>query len=91
MATKLRRFARICYMFEEDNEKQFHAQWFMHSSKTILQETADPKELFLINECADVMLSEVLQKAQVRILGPEEDEPVDEKPDEENDFYCRCA
>jgi DNA (cytosine-5)-methyltransferase 1 len=78
-------------MFEEDNKKQIHAQWFTHSSKTILQETADPKELFLINECADVMLSEVLQKAQVRMLGPEEDEPADEKPDEENDFYCRYA
>jgi hypothetical protein len=36
------------------------------------------------------MLSEVLQKASLRMLGQDEDEPVDDNPNMENDFYCRC-
>jgi len=34
-----------------------HVQWFEHSSKTFLQEIADPKELFLTNICDNIPVS----------------------------------
>jgi hypothetical protein len=85
------RFIKICYLFEEDGHKQFHGQWLTPACKTFLQETAHSKEMCLLNECADVAVSEILQKAKVRMMSPEEDEPIDDNPDQENDFFCRSV
>ena len=89
MMTKMYRFIKICYMFEDDNQKHFHGQWLTPASKTFLQETAHSKEMCCLNECAEVAVSEIMQKANIRIMSPEEEEPIDENQGEENNYFCR--
>jgi len=83
------RFCKICYFFEQKGEKYFHGQWFVHGSKTLLQETAHPQSLFLTNACDNLPLASVFQKCNFRWLSLEEEEPPEDKHAMENDFYCR--
>jgi DNA (cytosine-5)-methyltransferase 1 len=83
---------KICSLFEEEGEKKLHGQWFQHAAKTILQEAEDPHALYLIDECDDVKLDSIHQKANVRTLSRDESIPQDpssalfgERP--ENNFY----
>ena len=54
----------------------------------MLQETAHPQGLYLIDECEEISLQTIYQKANVRTLGPEEDEPTT-SPITDNDFFTR--
>ncbi|TCD67280.1 hypothetical protein EIP91_000302 [Steccherinum ochraceum] len=80
-------FAKICYFFEEDGQKKFHAQWYQAGVKTLLQQTAHPQELFLTNECHDVLLDCILQKCNLKELLPSDEEPAPNLQYEENDFF----
>ncbi|KAF9469258.1 hypothetical protein BDZ94DRAFT_1244081 [Collybia nuda] len=85
-------FCRICYFFETTengrNVKMFHGQWFVHGSKTILQETAHSKSLYLTNKCEDNPIASIFKKCNIRMMGPGDEEiPDDGKPDS-NDFHC---
>ncbi|OCH84951.1 S-adenosyl-L-methionine-dependent methyltransferase, partial [Obba rivulosa] len=51
-------FAKILYI--DQLRTQFHVQWYEHSSKTMLQELGNPRELFLWNGCDDVDIRLVL-------------------------------
>ena len=53
-------------------EKMVHVDWFTRASETILQETGDPAELFLVDECEDLRASCVEGKVQVHYLPPHE-------------------
>lgn len=68
------RFAKICYMFEIRGKKMFHAQWYQHGAYTLLQETAHPQGLFLINECEDQPLECIYQKCNLQVLKARDDE-----------------
>ena len=46
----------------------FHGQWFSRGSETVLGESADPCELFLIDRCDDNPLGAVVDKVDVRLL-----------------------
>jgi DNA (cytosine-5)-methyltransferase 1 len=83
------RFCRICYMYDSgDGEKVFHGQWYTHGSKTLLQETANPQSLFLMDSCEpDLPLASIIQKCNMRELAIGEDEPTDESNANENRFY----
>lgn len=70
------RFAKICFMFESRSKKYFHAQWYQHGAHTILQESAHPHSLFLIQECEDQPLECIFQKCHLQTLGNVEDETV---------------
>ena len=83
------RFMRICYLFEENGEKLCHGQWFSHGSKTVLQQTAHPQSLFLMNLCDDIPLASILQKCNLRFLAANEQEPPLGMETVENDFFCR--
>ena len=48
-----------------DGSKQFHALWFSHGCETILGETSNPRELFLVDSCQDLPLSAVVEKVHV--------------------------
>lgn len=56
--------ARISSLWESSTrkDKMFHADWFCRGTDTILGETADPSELFLVNDCEDTLLDAVLRK-----------------------------
>lgn len=64
-------FTRITAMWEDD-EKMFHAHWFSRGTETILGETSDPLELFLVDECEDMNLSYIHSKVNVVYKAPTE-------------------
>lgn len=52
--------ARVVYLFESSTgEMMFHAHWFHRGSDTVLGETSDPREVFLVYECENQSLSTV--------------------------------
>lgn len=58
--------AQMRYMWETAaGEKMFHARWFNRGSDTLLGETSDPLELFLVDDCQDTPLNFILYKAKV--------------------------
>ena len=67
----------------------FHGQWYSHGSKTILQETAHSKSLFLMNKCEDNPTASIFKKCSVRMIGPEDVEMLDDGKPDANDFHCR--
>ncbi|KAH9942756.1 S-adenosyl-L-methionine-dependent methyltransferase [Amylocystis lapponica] len=62
-------FAKIIYI--NQRQKRFHVQWFEHSSRTILEEISNPRELFLCPTCDDIDIQLVVAKVTVHqgILG----------------------
>lgn len=64
----------------------FHAHWLLHSSKSFLRETADPQELFLINECSDCSVESIVGHVQVDFLDHGE---VPVAVNDPNIFFCR--
>uniref|UniRef100_S4RAY1 DNA (cytosine-5-)-methyltransferase 1 n=1 Tax=Petromyzon marinus TaxID=7757 RepID=S4RAY1_PETMA len=90
--------ARITSMWEEENgEKWFHPHWFCRGPDTVLGETSDPLELFLVDECEDMLLSYVYGKVSVTYKAPspnwfmeggmETEEEKTSKDDEEKSFF----
>nr|AKR53930.1 DNA (cytosine-5) methyltransferase 1 [Latrunculia apicalis] len=75
--------ARVISLWEESGEKYFHALWFSRGGETVLGETSDPCELFLVSSCADTPLDAVVGKVSVelRTLGEAADEPDQEEGD----------
>lgn len=64
-------FCRITALWE-DGEKMFHAHWFCRGTDTVLGESSDPLELFLVDECEDMQLSFVQGKVDVLYKAPSE-------------------
>lgn len=58
------RFGRILSI--RINDKTAHVQWFHHGCQTILQELANPQELYLSPSCGEVELAHVVGKAKVK-------------------------
>ncbi|XP_064649332.1 DNA (cytosine-5)-methyltransferase PliMCI-like isoform X1 [Lineus longissimus] len=65
--------AKISYMFEKDGDKMFHAHWLCRGSDTCLGEAADPLEVFLMDDCEDVLLATVANKATIIYKAPAKD------------------
>uniref|UniRef100_A0A8B9R729 DNA (cytosine-5)-methyltransferase n=1 Tax=Astyanax mexicanus TaxID=7994 RepID=A0A8B9R729_ASTMX len=61
--------ARITALWEDD-EMMFHAHWFCRGTDTVLGESSDPLELFLVDECEDMQLSFVHEKVNVLYKTP---------------------
>lgn len=60
-------------MWEDVNGPMFHAHWFCLGSDTVLGATADPLELFIVDECEDMQLSYIHGKVNVVYKAPSED------------------
>uniref|UniRef100_H2YXW0 Cytosine-specific methyltransferase n=1 Tax=Ciona savignyi TaxID=51511 RepID=H2YXW0_CIOSA len=56
---------KLMYMWEEGGKKMMHIDWFMRASDSILQETAQPDELLLVDECEDLTLECISNKIDV--------------------------
>lgn len=66
--------ARIVYMFETSSgDKMFHAHWFWRGTDTVLGETSDPREVFLVNECENQSLGAVSSLCTVVHKAPPKD------------------
>lgn len=63
--------ARVTAMWETEGrkEKLFHADWFCRGGDTILGETADPHELFLVDDCEATLIEGILRKVRLT-FGP---------------------
>ncbi|XP_014281484.1 DNA (cytosine-5)-methyltransferase 1 [Halyomorpha halys] len=62
---------RIMYMWENKFTQMFmHVQWYCRGSETALGETADPQELFAIDECENSLLSGISSVVKVEIQKP---------------------
>lgn len=59
--------ARVMSMWEESGGKFFHALWFSHGSETILGDTSDPRELFLVDSCDDMSLTAITGRVHVQL------------------------
>ena len=58
--------ARVCYMWEDAGGlKMFHGQWFSRGSDTVLGETGDPCELFVVDQCDDIPPGAIIEKVKV--------------------------
>ncbi|KAG6851305.1 hypothetical protein H0H93_011741 [Arthromyces matolae] len=88
-------FCKICYFFETTQNgkkvKMFHGHWFIHGSKTILQETAHSKSLYLLMSCEDNPVASIYKKCKITMIGPDGVEPPDEGEPDTNDFHCALA
>uniref|UniRef100_A0A673YD48 DNA (cytosine-5)-methyltransferase n=1 Tax=Salmo trutta TaxID=8032 RepID=A0A673YD48_SALTR len=62
--------ARITSLWEDNNGKWFHAHWFCRGTDTVLGESSDPLELFLVEDCEDMQLSYVEGKVNVMYKAP---------------------
>ena len=66
--------AQVMYMFENgDGEKMFHASWLNRGIDTLLGETSDPLELFLVNDCQDTSMNFITYKVKVTYKKPADD------------------
>jgi hypothetical protein len=82
----------IRYFFEDEGVKKFHAQWFTHSSKTLLQEAGHSHALYLmLSECSDVEIDAISQKCNVRELPMDNFQPDESTLDDDNDFHSGYA
>lgn len=70
--------ARVTAMWEDDG-KIFHALFFSRGCETVLGETSNPRELFLVDSCQDLPLTDVTGKVKV----------VHEEKDQEGDFFAQ--
>ncbi len=87
--------AWVVSLWEEAGEKSFHASWFSRGGETVLGETSDPSELFLVDSCDDVALGAVTGKVSVQhrpspqdwsqLGGKEED--LEPEVDQEGTFF----
>ncbi|KAJ8934705.1 hypothetical protein NQ318_008503 [Aromia moschata] len=58
--------AKIVSMYDKSPQKfMFHGHLFCRGTDTILGETADPRELFLVDNCEDLPLGSIVRKAEV--------------------------
>ncbi|KAK5638240.1 hypothetical protein RI129_012535 [Pyrocoelia pectoralis] len=57
--------ARVGYMWQEGDETSFHAHLFCRGSDTVLGETSDPRELFVVDVCENCPLGSIVRKAKV--------------------------
>ena len=62
--------ARVTGMWEESGEKLFHGSWFNRGRETVLGETGDPTELFLVDSCDDTPLYAILRQVYVNYVPP---------------------
>lgn len=61
--------AKVVHMYDNLPQKfMFHGLLFCRGSDTILSGTADPRELFLVDNCDDLPLGSIIRKAKVRPL-----------------------
>ncbi|KAF2360331.1 S-adenosyl-L-methionine-dependent methyltransferase [Trinorchestia longiramus] len=95
--------ARVVALFEDSKgEKCLHADWYCRGEDTVLGDTSDPQEIFIIDCCEDIPLASVMKKVRVvphtpppnwSLLGgmphPEDLSPL--AADDTHSFYCQLA
>lgn len=64
--------AKVAYMWDETLQgKMFHAHLFCRATDTVLGESGDPRELFVVDECENCPLGTIVRKAEVELRKPD--------------------
>lgn len=64
--------AKVAYMWDESLQgKMFHAHLLCRGTDTVIGETADPRELFVVDECENCPLGSIVRKAEVELRKPD--------------------
>ncbi|XP_074597623.1 DNA (cytosine-5)-methyltransferase 1-like [Brevipalpus obovatus] len=59
---------RIISLFDDASGRKFaHFNWFIHSTDTLLEEAGIPDTCYLVQECSDVSLMEILEKVIINL------------------------
>ena len=66
-----------------------HVRWFEHSSRTMLGELSDPRELFLTDVCDKENLSIIAGKAEVIQLATDASPPPSD--DRAGRYFYKCV
>ncbi|KAH7886266.1 S-adenosyl-L-methionine-dependent methyltransferase [Phlebopus sp. FC_14] len=61
-------FAKIISINGE--HETVHVQWFVHSSKTILEELGHPQELFLTDQCGTLDMNCIIGRVEAHYIDP---------------------
>ncbi|KAJ3540965.1 hypothetical protein NMY22_g4087 [Coprinellus aureogranulatus] len=81
-------FCQIKYFYETaERAAKFHAQWYLHGSKTILNELSHPLALYPVLMCNDISLDAIYQKCIVTFLKMGDPEPLDDATLDMNNFH----
>lgn len=85
----LSRFGRIVHINQQ--RRKLHLQWFDHAPRSILEELADPRELFLWNSCGEISADEAYGKVQVHYKLPldQKNGTYSESRADPSVFYCK--
>ncbi|CAG9855238.1 unnamed protein product [Phyllotreta striolata] len=91
--------AKIIYMYDKFPQKYvFHAHLFCRGIDSILGETANPRELFVVDDCEELLLGSIVRKAKVEYrkippnwfeLGGELNLGEEEEDDGETFFFTK--
>lgn len=62
--------AQVAYLWDDKSQgATFHAHMFCRATDTILGETADPRELFVVDDCENCPLGSIVRKAKVNFCS----------------------
>ncbi|XP_066253971.1 DNA (cytosine-5)-methyltransferase PliMCI-like [Euwallacea similis] len=91
--------AKVIHMYDKSPQRfLFHGLLFCRGSDTILSGTADPRELFLVNNCEDLPLGSLIRKANVEYIKTPDNwselggtaNPIPHLEDDgENFYFCK--
>ena len=60
-------FCKILSLYQDKNKrKAAHVRWFALGQDTVLGNVADPKELFAVYDCEDVLLEDFIRKVDIQ-------------------------
>ncbi|VVC27392.1 DNA (cytosine-5)-methyltransferase 1-like,Bromo adjacent homology (BAH) domain,DNA (cytosine-5)- [Cinara cedri] len=60
----------VQYLFQNCSKTMAHIILFIHGNHTILGDTSDPRELYLLEKCTDIDIKNVIQIADVKFKKP---------------------
>ncbi|TFY63292.1 hypothetical protein EVJ58_g3345 [Rhodofomes roseus] len=79
-------FGRIIHI--NQRRRKMHLQWFDHAPRGILEELADPRELFLWNSCGEIDADEAYGNVEVLYSKPPGAQLRDGRAESSSVFYC---
>lgn len=63
------RIAKVCYMYDSSTDGAiFHAHFFCRGTDTILGHVANPRELFIVDDCDDYPVGCIIKRTEVIIV-----------------------
>ncbi|KAF7299587.1 DNA (cytosine-5)-methyltransferase [Mycena chlorophos] len=82
-------FCLIEFFVVKNGKMWAHCIWLEHGSRTILQQTTHPQELFMLSECSDIPVASFRRKCNIHRLGAHEFEPTASDDPQNTSYFYR--